>query len=452
MNSHAASIVRFPTESLQSDQSNAGVAIAPKFKFVRARDGRGRDVGGLWVRNKRFYYQVSIPGKSCRRVPLVDEENQPVKSIQQAKNAMEEWRRKKRDGEVQHSGRTPCFNEYVIHYLDWVRQAKKSKTLLLERSMLNGWVKFFGGTRLNQIMQRDINRYALQRKNEGVGNRTVNLAVLVLGNLFRFAKREAAFSGRLPTEGWEPLEYRPPKRQLLTREEIDHFCDVAVSKQEDGTPRFLNGEMLADAVRFMSVCGARVASAFAVRWSDVDWERRQLHLTRETKYSKAMVVDFNEELEKLLKEMYSRRQPDTDAVFPGNRSGKSESVGPLRKTFEMVCAAANLPKFKFHSLRVYFISTCVMAKIDLLTIASWVGHADTVLIGRVYGHLNDSHKKQEAQKLVFNSRTEQSNLNTGTLIDVSKMTAAELFQLMQQKIQNENGQAQASGIKGRVKG
>jgi integrase len=297
-----------------------------------------------------------------------------------------------------------------------------------------------------------IHRYALQRKKEGVGNRTVNLAVLTLGNLFRFAKKEAVFSGKLPTEDWEPLEYHPEKQQLLSKEEIDHFCAVALSKMEDGTPRFKNGEMLVDAVRFMSASGARVSSAFALRWPDVDWERRQLHLTRETKYSKAMVVDFNEELEKLLKEMYSRRQPDTDAVFPGNRSGKSESVGPLRKTFEMVCTAANLPKFKFHSLRVYFISTCVMAKIDLLTIASWVGHADTVLIGRVYGHLNDSHKKQEAQKLVFNSRTEQSNLNTGTLIDVSKMTAAELFQLMQQKIQNENGQAQASGIKGRVKG
>jgi integrase len=269
--------------------------------------------------------------------------------------------------------------------------------------------------------------------------------------LFRFAKKEAVFSGKLPTEDWEPLEYHPEKQQLLSKEEIDHFCTVALSKMEDGTPRFKNGEMLVDAVRFMSVSGARVSSAFALRWPDVDWERRQIHLTRETKYSKAIAIDFNPELERLLKEMYARRQPDTDAVFPGIRSDGSESVTSLRKTFELVREAAKLPRFKFHSLRHYFISTCVMAGIDLLTIASWVGHGDTVLIGRVYGHLNDSHKKLEAQKLVFNSRTEQSKLNSGTLIDVNKMTAAELFQLMQQKIQNENGQAQASGTKRKVK-
>ncbi len=41
-----------------------------------------------------------------------------------------------------------------------------------------------------------------------------------------------------------------------------------------------------------------------------------------------------------------------------------------------------------------------MAGIDFMTIASWLGHSDGgILVGKVYGHLADSHKKAAAKKL-----------------------------------------------------
>ncbi len=215
------------------------------------------------------------------------------------------------------------------------------------------------------------------------------MAVLVLGNLFRFARKDGVFSGKLPTDGWEKLEYHAEKQKLFTKEEIDHFCAVAISQNADGTPRFKNGEMLRDAVRLMSLSGARLASALALCWSDMNWERRQVTFWRDTKYSKTIIVDFNPELEALLKDLHSRCPPDTDALFPSNRSDGSESIASLRKSFELVREAANLPDFKFHSLRHYFVSRCVMAGIDLLTIAAWAGHADTVL------HLNQDTTNTE---------------------------------------------------------
>jgi hypothetical protein len=43
-----------------------------------------------------------------------------------------------------------------------------------------------------------------------------------------------------------------------------------------------------------------------------------------------------------------------------------------------------------------------MAGVDFMTIAEWVGHQDGgVLIGKVYGHLADGHKKTMAEKVVF---------------------------------------------------
>ena len=59
---------------------------------------------------------------------------------------------------------------------------------------------------------------------------------------------------------------------------------------------------------------------------------------------------------------------------------------------------AGVEGFGFHDCRHYFISHAVMSGIDYMTIAKWVGHKDGgVLIGRVYGHLNDEHAKRQAK-------------------------------------------------------
>jgi len=44
----------------------------------------------------------------------------------------------------------------------------------------------------------------------------------------------------------------------------------------------------------------------------------------------------------------------------------------------------------------------VMAGIDYMTIAAWVGHKDGgVLIGKVYGHIANEHRKEMAERLNF---------------------------------------------------
>jgi hypothetical protein len=43
-----------------------------------------------------------------------------------------------------------------------------------------------------------------------------------------------------------------------------------------------------------------------------------------------------------------------------------------------------------------------MAGVDFMTIAKWVGHRDGgLLIGKVYGHLSDSHTRRQAERMKF---------------------------------------------------
>jgi integrase len=87
--------------------------------------------------------------------------------------------------------------------------------------------------------------------------------------------------------------------------------------------------------------------------------------------------------------------------FPSpQRAPRDEHAKSFRESLKIARKAAGLESIGFHDLRHYFCSVCVMAGIDFMTIATWLGHKDGgILVGKVYGHLLDEHR-QKAAKLV----------------------------------------------------
>ena len=69
-------------------------------------------------------------------------------------------------------------------------------------------------------------------------------------------------------------------------------------------------------------------------------------------------------------------------ALPGRGTSPAHS---LRESFKMVRAKAKLAGVGFHELRHFFASQCVMAGIDFMTVAHWLGHSEGgVLVGKVY--------------------------------------------------------------------
>ena len=128
-------------------------------------------------------------------------------------------------------------------------------------------------------------------------------------------------------------------------------------------------------------------------WSDVDWDQQQLTIGSDglSKNHESRAVDFNAALAELLEEMRARSNGSA-YLFPAPRMF-GEALRKARKL-------AAVDGFGYHDCRHFFISHAVMSGIDYMTIARWVGHKDGgVLIGRVYGHLNDEHAKRQAKRL-----------------------------------------------------
>ena len=114
-NGDSAAIAAEPNETSPiSDAVNHGAQFTP------ARDSRNRRVRGLYVRNGRYYCQLWTDlgngKKGPRRFPLVDGDNQPVRSLAAAREALEIKRHERRENKLPTPGRKPLFTDYCEVY------------------------------------------------------------------------------------------------------------------------------------------------------------------------------------------------------------------------------------------------------------------------------------------------------------------------------------------------
>lgn len=383
--------------------------------FAKVLDGRKNPIRGLCVRNGRYYARLSFEDEAgqqvVRRVPLMDKSGAPVATVPQARTAMATLKDKREDGNLPVLTRTPKFADYVKTYLDFITSGKdgagamkKKATLLKEQYTLAGWTKHLGGVHLDKMRPAHLNAFIAKRLRGGASRRTVNLDVTILRNVLKHAKREGRLKV-LPTEQIERLKCSRPPRPLFTVEHLERLCEAAMATRADGSPVTKNGVQFCDYVRLLAYCGAREQEALALRWQDVDFERGQLTIGADgdTKNSTSRVVDFNPKLKAHLDDMASRLAADSQWLFPSPQRGEKDiHAQTFRESLKLVRAHAGMEDKAFHDLRHHFISFAVMSGIDYMTIAEWVGHRDGgILIGKVYGHLADSHKKEQAQRLNF---------------------------------------------------
>lgn len=279
--------------------------------------------------------------------------------------------------------RTPLtFEQFANEYLVKHTTGKAATTLKVEESVVNRLVQEFGVKRLSSITAADVNAFRHQRLSETSG-RTVNLNTSVLSVMFKVA-RTLGYVDRLPTEDIKPIRYQAARRPLLTPADIEAVCAAAQM-------HCANGQQLSDFVKFLAFTGARSAEALVATWNNYQISDRVMAFTC-TKNRGVRDVDLSAAAVAHLEDM--RQRASGERLF-------SASYAQLYRDLKVAAEKSGRTQFNgFHILRHFFISRCIMAGIDTMTIGKWVGHQDGgVLIGKVYGHLDNAYTKAQAAKL-----------------------------------------------------
>lgn len=369
-------------------------------RFIAVKDGRNRKIRGLWKRNDALYQQMWVKAEaSPRRIRL------KATTLEAAKKEMAENDRKRDAGELASRGAKPFFDDYAREYIQHLKDAaenqarpgtlhKSDATIYKEERNLEAWIGHLGHVRIDQVTRPMIAGYLEKRLADGINPRTVNLDVIMVRNVFRRAV-DAGILRTMPTDGIKPKRWTPPRREMLRPTDVQTLFTKALKAGR-------NGQQLHDYLRFLAFSGTRERDALNMRWADVDLDRQQIRVHM-SKNRRSITLDFNPSLKELLREMHARRAPDSEFLFPSpRRGGKDFPIANFRAAFNEARKKAKLPQIGFHDLRHYFASICVMNGTDFMTVSAWLGHKDGgVLVGKVYGHLLDEHKRQAAQRLVF---------------------------------------------------
>ncbi|MGA9240784.1 MAG: site-specific integrase, partial [Silvibacterium sp.] len=170
----------------------------------------------------------------------------------------------------------------------------------------------------------------------------------------------------------------------------------------------------------------RMSEQYGLRWSQVDFERRQIHLPK-TKNGDPRTIPLNAvALDSLLDlrdenlrgenlnggdRKGAGKRKGTDPVFPSLRSG--DALQGSRGWFPTALAAAQIDGYSWHCNRHTFASRLVMAGVDLRTVAELLGHRTLQMVMR-YSHLAPEHQASAVEQLVRGKNQRDTKADTGS--------------------------------------
>jgi len=289
------------------------------------------------------------------------------------------------------------FGDYAGHWLttrrpDWAPSTVKG----YERDLRVHLVPWFRRQTLRAITVEGIQRYKAEklergwtarnrgRDRSGLRPKTVNNHLAVLSALFQDAVRWG-YADRNPVKDVRPCRDDRTAQDFAfwTREQSERFIAAIQEVRPRWYPFFLC------ALR----TGMRLGELAALRWGDVDFERRRVNVRRafsdgrETrpKGGRARTVPMSPQLCQALREHHGSAG-DQVRVFLSDQ-GKTLNTNRVKHPLWRGIEAAGLEKIRIHDLRHSFASQLAIAGVSLYKIQALLGHQDISMTMR-YAHLS----------------------------------------------------------------
>ncbi|HEX2020073.1 MAG TPA: site-specific integrase [Aurantimonas sp.] len=211
-----------------------------------------------------------------------------------------------------------------------------------------------------------------RRARRATANRTVTILKAALNRAFRH--------GRVADDtAWRRLEpfsrVDAARQEFLSVEEAQRLLHT--SDAASGFRSLVHGALLT---------GCRYGELCALRVADFAFGRIVI---RESKSGRPRDVRLTDEGRDFFRQLTLGR-PAEERMF---LRGDGEAWGPSHQSRPMLraCQAARIPPVGFHQLRHTWASLAVMNETPLMVVAGNLGHADTRMVERHYGHLTEDY-------------------------------------------------------------
>lgn len=274
------------------------------------------------------------------------------------------------------------INEWMTYWLNQliVNKIKPSTYASYQQKIMQHIVPVLGTRPLTTLNNQDLDHFLVQLTDKGLSNTTIHTIFTILN-----AALSKAVTERIIKEN--PCIYIVlPKMNhneisVLTRGQQWKLEQVAL-KEETCSP-----------VIIALYTGMRIGEISGLKWSDIDWVNRTIHVQRTiqristpngptktklivgTPKSKSSLrkIPIAKNLGDYLKE--KKKQATNQFVIDAERGYAEPRLISFR--FKRIVAQASMENIHFHALRHTFATRCIEQGIDVATVSKLLGHKST---------------------------------------------------------------------------
>jgi integrase len=294
-----------------------------------------------------------------------------------------------------------------MRYVEHDRKRRPSTVQDYRRELEQQLIPEFGAdTPLTEITTDRIEEFREKLVAEGrLSPRTINKRLQQIHSVFRRAQRVWG----LQVNPVANAERQPFKRsgdfRALTPSEVALLAASAETDQDGAL------------FEIAAFTGLRLGELRGLRWSDVDWMHRLVHVRRSytrheigpTKSGKVRSVPLVDQAARALDRLSQRDHftSDDDLVFV-NEVGDAIEESAMRRRFYRALKRAGLEHIRFHDLRHTFGTIAVQA-FPLTDVKAFMGHAD-IQTTMVYVHHVPQHDAADKLSRLLGARMEEDDV------------------------------------------
>ena len=300
-----------------------------------------------------------------------------------------------------------------IKYIDWltqwlenyIRPSVKMRTYERYKLIVEQHIKDkIGGMELNELSPLVLQQFITEllqsgnkKTGKGLSANSVNAVISVLQSSLRTAHLLGL-----------TIEYTADKlkRPKLQEKPVECFT---IAEQKQIEQAVMNGKK--DKLYGILLClysGLRIGELIALQWSDIDFTRGILTVSKSCHDSKGgLIIDAPKTissrrvipLPKQLLPILKSIKKKSDAPFVVSAKGKPVSVRSYQRSFELLLKRLKIPHKGFHSLRHTFATRALECGMDVKTLSEILGHKNPTVTLNRYAHSLMEHKAEMMNRL-----------------------------------------------------
>jgi len=294
----------------------------------------------------------------------------------------------------------PLFSEVAQKWIEYKKPNLRASTWSVYEGHSRNHFHDLDPLKINRINTATIEKFITDKQNSGMHILTLRKILVTLGQIMAYAVRHRYIDYNPLRDAERPRGQgaeKSKKIRILTPIEINAFLNAV----EDRKYRTL--------FKVSIFTGARQGEVFGLKWSDIEWQNKQIHIQRtfnnqawyqpksETSIRRIDLGPF------MIAELKAWQKvcptSNLDLIFPNEAGQAINHNNMVNRHFNPALKKVGIDKIRFHDLRHTYASLLIEQGENVKYIQSQLGHSSPTVTLNVYAHLMKPANQESACRL-----------------------------------------------------